>query len=211
MPNTSSSDSNNDTPPKILTPFSEHNTPPPTLLAEGSLIIEVTNANMQLPNPLQVGNRQLSLIRPTPYPNGAPVPQTIYIAHLKVVDGCGDLLYALDNTQSSDKATPVEVTATVRKPNTGDTFTCHLTVEGDSFAIDVPTGKTIDQKPGDPPNPRRQNRVRFMEAGGGTIDDAFDFINLSINKGNRTLYNQDLTELASRGKELRVLIWWEGP
>src|SRR5205085_9023691 len=137
----------------IQTPFSEHNTPPPTLISEGSLIIEVTNADPlgSLPIPQPTGNRRKSLIKPTPYPGGAPVPQRIYIAHLKVVDGSGDLLFVLDNTFSRDKQTPVEVTGTIRKRNTPNTFTCHLTVEADSFAIDVPNGKKIDQKPNDLP------------------------------------------------------------
>ncbi len=74
--------------------------------------------------------------------------------------------------------------------------------------MDAPNGKKIAKKQNDPEMNNSRHRVRFMEDSSGELDD-FEFTALRIDKGAAPLYNQDLTALPSKGKELRVMLWWE--
>jgi hypothetical protein len=175
---------------------------------DGSLIIEASTDKSDWDSPQQMGtSRRKWLVTPRPYLGGPPVPQKIYIAHIKVVDGSGDILFPFDNSATIDKQTQIEVTATVIK--NGTAATCHVTIEGNNFTMDAPNGKKINKKQNDLPTGQvRNQRVRFMEDSPGNVDD-FVFTALRIDKGPANLFNVDLTSLASKGRDLRVMLWWE--
>ena len=175
------------------------------LLAEGSLIIEVNTERTDWSSFQTPGNRRKWLITP----RWTNIPQNIYIAHVKVVDGSGDMLFRFDNDTTTDHVTPIMVTATMKKggSQSGD---CQLSVEGNTFSVNLPNTRKIDKRaanePPDEPLNRNRNRVRFMD---NNRDDRHDFSALSIDKGPNNLYSVSLDSLPSRGKELRVMLWWE--
>jgi len=153
--------------------FNEHDTPPPVIVTTGSLIVD---ANTDEPHWSNVtggtGRRTVSFM-----PKGLlgnPPTKPIYIAHVKVVDGSGDLLFRLDNDKNSTKGIPVKITALVV-----GTEDMNLTVNGTKdFIIDVPPGRKMFPKAGDVPQNNRQ-RVRYMN---DASSDAFTVVVLKYGK-----------------------------
>lgn len=189
----------------------EHNTPPPMFFMPGSLIIEAaTNKNdwdsFQQP---QQTDRKTWSVMPKPYPNGGPQPINIYIAHVKVLDGSGEMIYHLDNESTTEKGIPIKITASVYKANGNFFGDCILTPSGNHFELSVPNDKKIKQNNinTDPStNPGLRQRARFMHA--ANDDENFIFKKLKIDKGTVNLFDeQDLPSFPGYS-DLRVMVWW---
>lgn len=183
----------------------EHDTPPPMLLMEGSLVIEANTDRTDWTSFQTPGSRRKWLVTP----KWSTMPRSIYIAHIKVVDGSGEMLFRFDNDLTNDYSTPIVVTATMKKGGSasGD---CQVSVEGTDFSVNLPNTRKIDKRannePPDEPLNLNRKRIRFMD---NNRDDRHDFENLSIDKGTNNLYRVNLRDLPSKGKELRVMLWWE--
>jgi hypothetical protein len=189
----------------ILDQRKEHDTPPPMLLMEGSLIIEVNTDRTDWTSYQTAGNRRKWLVTP----KWTTIPRGIYIAHIKVVDGSGEMLFRFDNDMTNDYSTPIVVTASMKKGGnaSGD---CQVSVEGLDFSVNLPNTRKIDKRannePADEPLNLNRKRVRFMD---NNRDDRHDFESLSIDKGPNNLYHVAFRDLPSKGKELKVMLWWE--
>ena len=185
----------------------EHNTPPPLYFQEGSLIIEAFtmrddwSANDHDP----VNHRRKWSIVPKPYAHLPGMPPTnLYIEHVKVVDGAGEMVHRTDNDADKD---PIKIMLTLKKGEAvfGD---CEVTVEGDHYVIVIPDTKRIKKKSGDPPSNSRRKRVRYMHQSGSDADEC-EWVGLKIEKGGKVDYVEDNLPLHLDGyKEMRLMIWW---
>lgn len=183
----------------------EHNTPPPMFFMPGSLIVEAATAKNDWDNFQPMGQRRKWSVIPNPYPDGTQ-PVNIYIAHVKILDGSGEMIHHVDNESTTDKATPIKITASVYKANGTFFGDCILTPSGNHFEISVPNNKKIKQKANDPStNQGLRQRARFMH---DDDDEDFVFKSLQIDKGNVNLFTEpDLTENPGYS-DLRVMVWW---
>ena len=189
----------------------EHDTPPPALFTPGSFIFEAnTNKNdWDAFLPIQSNTRRQWSVIPNPYPDGGTSPTDIYIAHVKLVTGAGDMLFHYDNDNTTDARTaPIHITATMKKMNGTDFGDCHLTATGNHFEIDLPNLKKLKPKNNDPSSNQelRPKRVRYMHDAG---DDVCNWTALKINKGTVNLFNiTDLNNLPGY-RDMKLMIWWE--
>ncbi|HEY3103244.1 MAG TPA: hypothetical protein VGJ69_06605 [Pyrinomonadaceae bacterium] len=191
--------------PKFL---SEHNTPPPGDLMGGSLVFEAYTAknDWDTDGGASGGRRKWS-VKPLPYGNGTS-PANIYLAHLKLIDGAGEMLFHFDNDSTGDHATPIRITATLEKLGMpfGD---LQITTAGNHFEVDVPDTKRIKKKANDPPSNKLRQRVRYMHETGANPDEC-DWVGLKIMKGAVELLNiPNLTALPGYDESMRLLFWWE--
>jgi len=170
--------------------FTSHDTPPPVTIMDGSFIVEIQKADFDEKDEPATNPKKYKL---KPRVEG----KKLYLAHIKIVDGSGELLYRGDyHDQSSD------LNVIITTPE-GDLVT--FASVGNKFQIDTPSGKklakTIDLD--QPVGSKRLGRFRFKTDGG--VETRLRRI--TVKKGNDTVYDVDLTGLADGGKETRVLIW----
>jgi len=188
---------------------SEHNTPPPGLFMGGSLVFEAFSDkdDWDLDGDIdQQTNRRKWSVLPKPYDNGM-TPTNIYIAHIKFIDGAGEMVFPTYNNDTN-KETPIVITATLKKNGQGF-GECVLTTAGDHFELTLPTNKRLRKKDPDPPANSRRQRVRYMHP---TISnpDRCEWVGLLIKKGNDTIYDEpNLPHLPAYDETLRLMVWWE--
>jgi hypothetical protein len=188
---------------------SEHNTPPPGLFMGGSLVFETFSDKDDWDVDGDIDptiNRRKWSVKPRPYDNGM-TPTNICIAHLKFIDGAGEMVFPTYNNESN-RETPIVITATLRK-NSQSFGECILTTTGDHFEISLPNNKRLKNKPGDLPANSRRQRVRYMHPNIGNTD-ACEWIGLRIVKGNEVIYDEpNLPGLPAYDETMRLMIWWE--
>lgn len=177
---------------KILT---SHDTPPPVLIADGSFIVEIEKDVFDETegNP---GQSKKYRLRPR------VAGKKLYLAHIKIVDGSGELLYRGDY---HDPARDLNVVITTPE---GDLV--NFASVGNNFQIETPNGKKLEKTSGldQPVSSKRLGRFR-VKNDAGTSETRLGRI--SVRKGNFTVYGVDLTDLppggTNGGKETKVLIW----
>lgn len=184
----------------------EHDTPPPMLLMSGSMIIEARTDKTDWGVGSASGNERKHLILPQDN-NGDPPPMNtnIFIAHVKILDGSGDLLFKFDNDQSATKNIPIVVTV-VMDGNSNEKL--RVTHEDRRFSLLFPKDhRKIDKKAAtDLPMGRHRQRVRYLDDNGS---DAHEISSVTVMKGAQQLFSIDIAELPSKGEELRIMLWWE--
>jgi len=183
---------------------SEHDTPPPGLFMGGSLVFEVfSDKNNWNADGAVINGRRKWSVKPKPYDNGTS-PTNIFIAHVKLVDGAGEMVFPTLNNEQKE---PIDI-FTLKKD--GQAFgDCHLIASGDHFEIDLPTTKRLKKKANDPPANSRRQRVRYMHESGLNADRC-EWVGVKIVKGGVTLYeNSDLTQLPGYDQTMRLMVWWE--
>src|SRR6266850_1469718 len=168
---------------------SEHNTPPPALLMGGSLVFEAFSEkdDWDIDGDVDTSiNRRRWTVKPKAYETVPPTqPTNICIAHIKFIDGAGEMVFPTYNNESN-KETPIVITATLTK--NGQVFgDCRLTAVGDHFEIDLPINKRLKKKSGDPSANSRRQRVRYMHPNIGN-PDACEWVGLRIIKGSEVIY-----------------------
>lgn len=182
----------------------EHNTPPPLYFQEGSLIIEAFTTREDWSAHNHANRRRKWSIVPTRYAHLPEMPPTnLYIEHVKVVDGAGEMVHQTDNDADRD---PIKITLTLKKGT--ELSDCIVTVAGDHYEIDVPETKRIKKMSGDSPSNSRRKRVRYMNPSGSNADE-FEWVGLKIEKGRRVEYEEDNLPSELDGyREMRLMIWW---
>lgn len=127
-----------------------------------------------------------------------------FIAHVKVVDGSGDMLFKLDNN-SKDRLT---VSFRLADEDSSPAGELRFSVEAGAT---LPAGKKIAQKLNDPPmNGKKRMRFRCMDA---ATEKDVNITHVSIEKdltsGSLPIYNLAFADLKSEGMELKVMLWLE--
>jgi hypothetical protein len=180
----------------------EHDTPPPLFIQSGSLILEArTDKNDWTHTPMPGSRRGYRVL--TKDRNDQPPTTAIFVAHIKIVDGSGELVYRFDNYNNTTKSVPVHVNCLMN----GDlTENFHLSVDNTEFVIDVPDKRKIKPKQGDPVMNGKRKRVKYLNDQGS---DSHDITTIQIVKGPRVLYQVDRSDLGKGADEMRIMVWWE--
>lgn len=188
--------------PVVQRDRNDHDTPPPVIVTEGSCIFEVSAEGDTLPAPANAGtNRRHYNIPPKKDSTGHP-SGNIYLAHVKIVDGSGEMIFRFDNTLKQ------AVDVIIRDDDNDE---LKLSAVGTKFVVDVKRTKKIAPRSGgvvEPSmNPLKRVRFRYMNDAAGNPERRMKFVTVSIR--DVILYQLDLDSLRSRGEELKVMIWWE--
>lgn len=183
--------------PELRQHRNEHDTPPPVLVMSGSCILEIAADGDTVGPKDDSGGRRKYRVTPK------DITGNFYLAHVKVVDGSGEMLFRLDNTT----ADPVEVILAL-----SDTKEVRLAAEGGKLLIELEKTKKFDKKVGDPPmsagtSRNKRTRFRYMDDAPGSAEPDIKFVRV-FRKG-RQLFDLELDTLRSHGEELKVMLWWE--
>jgi len=208
--NVSSNDSEPQKTSAVNNNRNEHDTPPPVLIGSGSLLFEArteANHDWTTTTPTTLGGKAARSHAFPAYDNaGAVATGDIHIAHIKIVDGSGEIIYRLDN---DDKQDIITITAYM---DGGKSELATLTTNQRSFVITFLADKKLENKATDPsmdtdddPKTKRQ-RARYKDSGGGAEKEIYGIEVSSVKLG--PLYSLKLQGHKGR-KELRVMSWWE--
>jgi hypothetical protein len=186
----------------------EHDTPPPVIIGSGSLIFEARTESKHdwtTTAATTLGGRSaLSHTFPAYDNAGQPATSNIHIAHVKIVDGSGEMVYRLDNGDKDD----ITITILMDK---GKSEIATLRTDKKNFIITFLDTKKLDSNAGDPsmdteddPTKKRQ-RARYRDNAGNQKD--IYGIEVASDKAG-LLLSLKLQDHKAR-KELRVMSWWE--
>lgn len=190
--------------------LTSHNTPPEMLFMEGSCIIEIPiwdRASQDLHDILVESESAGSENTARSYRLTSLHGQ--FLAHIRVVDGSGELLYRFDNNATS----PHNLTINLRLERAeagGSVYVGNFIfiASNGEFRAQFPPEYKIDVKPNDPAMNERRFRLRLLEL--GTDDDvniAQVHISKDTNQGSIPVFSVVFSDLSSEGKELKVMVW----
>lgn len=192
---------------KDIKPFNEHNTPPPILFMEGSCIIEVpkfaaaqTVADTFAESDRQRGDEKTRSLKLTSIGG-------TFLAHVKVVDGSGEMLFRFDNNAHP----PHNLTINLRLEKQSVWVGNFILIAADGeFRVVLPMDYKIDAKPNDPAMNDGRFRLRLLEtASNDDVDISQVQIYKDTQQGSVPLYGVVFSDLVSKGKELKVMLWTE--
>ncbi|HEX8632698.1 MAG TPA: hypothetical protein VF703_00950 [Pyrinomonadaceae bacterium] len=184
------------TPVRVLDDRNEHDTPPPVVVIQGSCIFEVAAAQDSIGNHDDSGNRRKYRIAPK------NMNSNIYIAHVKIADGGGEMLFRYDNDAHKK---PLGVAVTL-----SDEREMNISAQGNRLEVELEKAKKLAVKSGDltsSPSTSQNRRARFRYMDNGGNDDHY-IKSLRVFTNNVTLYQLDLSDLKQNGEELKMMIWW---
>jgi hypothetical protein len=194
----------------FATSRNEHDTPPPVLFTNGSFIVE-TEVDFAPGDIVPMGNKKRHNIKPSITGNNRVFP-----AHIKVVDGSGEMLFRFDTKDTGVNPHPAEavkISAFLNDGTTVEAASIIGTGNMETFAIDVDNGKSLlpPTTPGDVPvGKKRSARRRVKSDSGDMSDTSINELTITNTVTSKTLYTVvPGADLASKGDELRIMIWLE--
>ena len=186
--------------------FKEHDTPPPFIFMEGSCIIEVPH--------FDPATQPLNTIF-VPHQGGVVITTVgePFLAHVKVVDGSGEMLFRFDN--NADPAHDLSMRLNLTRFEAGHRVSVGefilISADGELRAS-FPQGYKIDFRLGDPAMSNSRFRLRLLEEGSNEdVDISQVHIYKDTDQGSIPLYSVVFSDLKSEGKELKVMLWTEMP
>jgi len=190
--------------------LSEHNTPPPGTFMGGSLVFEAFSdkSDWNTDGATVTGGRRTWSVKPKPYDDPHHTsPTNIFIAHVKLIDGAGEQVIALDNSKDKDR---IEIIATLVKEDGKPFGDCSFIASGDHFELSLPSDKRLKKKRNDHPANSRRQRVRYMHES-GLKPDRCKWLGLKVVKGAASYYDeQNLPKkLPGYDETMRLMVWWE--
>lgn len=176
--------------------FNEHDTPPPVLFMQGSCIVEIGFFE----------GEDLEQVRRFGLHPLFEEVDGVFIAHVKVVDGSGDMLFHFDNNNKD----PLEIAFRLVDEQghyAGEVI--FSSVDG-GIEVSVPAGKKFDGKENDSPMNRHRVRFRCMrEESTEEFNISGVIVAKSAASGSIPLYAVAFADLRSKGMELKVMLWFE--
>lgn len=165
--------------------FKEHDTPPPVLLAEGSLTVETTHAFGNAVG--QGGGRKKHFV--SDY-------EGLTIAHIKISDGSGEMLYRNDKPRDSEVRIQVS-----------DGSEAKVGRNADGFYVDLPDDKDL----GNAQNVANRKRGKRYRPKKGNDELIFEAITVAQTSAANSpfLFRITKNDLNSKLEEARVMIWLE--
>ncbi len=184
--------------------FREHDTPPPVLFMQGSFIIETAELDFD-ESGVTMGSRKKYRRHPH-----EPMKTKVHLAHIKIIDGSGEILYRNDNIMDDPSHPPIDLRLAV----TTQSGVVNIASVANNFEIDTPGNKKLDKvdkvtHPDDQPmGTKRHARFRYKDASSGSEES---ITGIRVTKGGSTVLfeNSDLSDLASKGEELKIMVWLE--
>jgi hypothetical protein len=180
--------------------LNQHDTPPPTLFMQGSCILEFgLFAADELRRIVSFDSFE-NFLHEKEATRGAPDPSSLRIAHIKIVDGSGEMLYRFDNNQ--DEVVTIGMVL-------GDLGSLTYRLNHVGHLLDLPANTKIDLKNGDPPMNDGRVRLRCLDAGSSNdIDISGIRIEKQTNAGAVPVYFGNFRDLNSEGTELKIMVWY---
>jgi hypothetical protein len=184
-----------------------HDTPPPLEIINGSFIVDMEN-DFDPSDIVIMGAIRRHNIKPS------AGKIRIFPAHIKIVDGSGEMLYRLD-TNSNANPHPAEafkITALLRDGTTVVAATSTIVGNMQTFVIDTNNDRSLAARvPGDAPvGSKRRARRRLKRNDGVESDTSIQRLTITGRSTNEVLYSLlPATDLNSGGNELRIMIWLE--
>jgi hypothetical protein len=175
---------------------STHDTPPPIVIGAGSLIVE-RKGPYQNSDIVTEGGRKKH------HHNPDTGKKKIFPAHIKVVDGSGEILYR------NDRARECLVTVLTRDGD-GNSATVNagaspIVNENQTFVIDTDSRTGFDKTNEKLTSKKRD--VRYRQKKVGSKD--FSIVDVKITERGDLLYKVTLANLPSSGDDFKVMIWLE--
>ena len=175
--------------------FRTHDTPPPITFENGSFVLERTGQFLGsdiVTNPAT--SRKEYRVRP--FFGSTAVP-----AHIKIVEGSGEVLYR------NDRAASCVISIELEGPG-GDRSMVNARTSADKtrFVIDIDAAKSLDlgnAANNDKPTSRKRDR-RYRHSG-----PEMSMREITIKEGAKILYNVLTEDLPADGSDLKVMIWVE--
>jgi hypothetical protein len=169
---------------------------------QGSLIAEIAETDF---DEVAVGGRKK-------YRRFPKEKTKVHLAHVKIIDGSGEILYRNDNILDDPGHAPSDVRVVLATTN----GVVNIASVGNNFEVDVPGNKKLDlidrtNHPEDQPiGTKRKARFRYRDDPSSTNPEP-KITGVKVTKGAATILFElnDLTDLPSKGEELRVMIWLE--
>jgi hypothetical protein len=186
----------------------EHDTPPPTLLMSGSWIFEVrTERNHDWSTrtaTMEGGRTAYSHYVPAHDRCGAPATKPIHIAHIKIVDGSGEMLYRLDN-DDKDHIKPIKI-KTFMSADKAEFIS--VNTDAKNFVVTFFENRKLEkEEPSMDPEPeptRKRQRALYKDNSG----ENKQIFGIEVVKDDYTVYGLKLDSIKA-ARELRIMIWWE--
>lgn len=164
--------------------FKEHDTPPPVMVAEGSVTVETTDP-FGLPGPAGIGRKK----------HFVSAYDDLKLAHIKIVDGSGEIVYRNDKPGAAE----------VRILITGGPDV-KLGRIADGFYIDLPN----DNELGSPQTLDGKRKARYTPK---KSTDKLDIQAIKIAESpaanSELLFKISRGDLNSKLKECRIMLWLE--
>lgn len=186
----------------------EHDTPPPVLFMQGSFIVETAEADFDESDVITgTGMGSRKKYRRYPHETGK---MKVHLAHLKVIDGSGEILYRNDNIMDDPHHPPMDLRVAVATEG----GVVNIASVANNFELDIPREKKFEKvdkmsHPDDQPmGHKRMARFRYKDVSSGT---EHRITGVKVTKGaSMALFEiNDLTDLPSKGEELRIMVWLE--
>jgi hypothetical protein len=172
--------------------FREHNTPPPVLIAEGSLTIETTAEFGATPTPAGAGRKRHFMdLGPR------------RIKHIRIVDGSGEMLFRKHNPPAD-----VEIRVLISHPGTAHPPTeLRMGRAATNLYVDLVNEKELGN-PDTLPDVKRTKRYKVRR---GNVPLEFEAITVAAaaHPSTSILFTKKKEDLDSRLKEVRIMIWPE--
>lgn len=184
----------------------EHDTPPPVIIMAGSCIFEARTEKDHVWTTFgsgNLGNKPARVHKVPAYDNnGDPANGPIHIAHIKIVDGSGEMLYRLDNDDKDD----ITITTFLKKDKSE---LASLKADGTDFSITYLDNKKLEKEDPsmDPEEETKNKRQRAKYKDENAKDGKIYRIEVSGDKAG-ILYGLKVNGHKA-ATELRVMVWWE--
>jgi hypothetical protein len=188
----------------------EHDTPPPLEIINGSFIVD-TEEDFLAGDIVSMGAMTRHHIRPGAANN------RIFPAHIKVVDGSGEMLFRLDTKPPAMSGSPhpaefIKITAVL-----DGTLTVEMAslLDSGSQTFSITTHNNTSLRPtmsDDKPVGMKRHARRKIGPNGGmpSVNTSITRLIITGRDTNDVLYNlAPIIDLASEGRELRIMIWLE--
>lgn len=187
--------------------FNQHDTPPPVLFMEGSCIMEFGYLETRDRAEIIDFRTFQRFLKESKRPAAVrKAEEGFVIAHVKIVDGSGEMLYRFDNKQQDR----ISVSLVLNSREGSPLGEFSLSVSGYQFLVSFPSTTKIDVKNGDDPMNERRVRLRCLDAASGDdIEISGVRIEKRVGPGSIPLYACSFGDLNSQGKELKVMCWYE--
>jgi hypothetical protein len=183
--------------------FNQHDTPPPFLFMEGSCIIEVKFLEDR-----EVTERMTFEAFRSELAEGLRAAAALsnnefaFIAHVKVVDGSGEMLYRLDNNNKDN----ISIALSLSRNNQ---FVGEMRFSI-SDQLEVSHPETTEIGNAEPAMNKHRIRFRLLDAESkGDIEISGVRVEKITEAGMIPIYSGPFRDLKSKGEELKVMLWFE--
>lgn len=169
-----------------------HDTPPTVLIMDGSFIIETDKSDFD--------EKDEVAAQPKKYRRTPQDPRKrLFMAHVKIVDGSGEVLYR-GNYHNPASNLSIAIT-------TAENDVVTLGRAGNKFEVTTASNKKLQKTSGDdqPVGTKRLGRFRCRREVAGNPQASITSV--AVRKDGTSVFDVSLADLPDNGRELKVMAW----